>query len=642
MKKNFFPIIILLFVAPSLSGQTLVRFGNHQISRNEFVTAYRKNNTNKKPTEASYRDYLELYIRYRLKVQAAYDKRMDSLPGQLSELQNFRSQIADQYVNDESSLNRMTEEAFRRSQKDIRLSCIIVPVSKTAPPADTLRAWRKIHEAWNSLKRNKSFEETALAYSEDPFVKTNQGDLGYITVFDLPYAIENIAYQTPTGKSSPIFRTDGGYLIIKKTGERPALGRIHIAQILLIFPYQADDAAKADTRRRADSLYRAIRSGSDFGELARKFSGDNLSYQLGGILPEFGIGKYEPAFEKQAYGLQKDGDIGEPFATEFGYHILKRIARVPVSATRDKKTMDELKERVKGDRRIEVSKKEMLQTILKRTGFKQVIPATDHLFAFTDSLVEGKKEPAIPGLNKSTTLYRFPDKTYTVGDWVNYRKSVNRIPSLVSGKTNLDLLEQYRETIAFDYYKAHLERYNKEFAYQMNEFRDGNLLFEIMQKQVWEKAGSDTVALKNYFEQHADNYRWVSSADAIIFNAGNSAAAEEIRRDVAADPVNWRRLVDSLGGQVQADSGRFEMKQLPGKGIADEHHFTSVVSNSDKTVQFAYILRTHSDPSPRTFDEARGLVINDFQNELENKWIAELKKKYPVKVDEGVFRSLMK
>jgi peptidyl-prolyl cis-trans isomerase SurA len=84
------------------------------------------------------------------------------------------------------------------------------------------------------------------------------------------------------------------------------------------------------------------------------------------------------------------------------------------------------------------------------------------------------------------------------------------------------------------------------------------------------------------------------------------------------------------------------MKQLPGKGIADEHHFTGATVNPDKTVQFAYILRTHSDPSPRTFDEARGLVINDFQNELENKWIAELKKKYPVKVDEGVFRSLMK
>jgi len=642
MIKNFLPVIILLFITSALSGQTLVSFGNHKISRNEFLTAYRKNNTNKKATETSYRDYLDLYIRYRLKVQAAYDKKMDSLPAQLSDLQNFRSQIADQYINDEGSLDRMTEEAFRRSQKDIRISYIIVALPKNAGPADTLKAWKKINEARNSLKKNRSFEETALAYSDDPFVKTNQGDLGYITVFDLPYNIENVAYQTGVGQISPVFRTDGGYLIIKKTAERKALGRMQAAQILLIFPYQADDQAKEDTRRRADSLYQAIRSGSDFGELARKFSGDNLSYQLGGVLSEFGIGKYEPAFEKQAYDLKKDGDISEPFASSFGYHILKRIARIPVSETRDKKTMDALKERVKADRRIEVSRKEMLQSVLKKTGFKQLVQPGDHFFAFTDSLVQNKKEPVIPGLNTKTLFCRFPNKTYTVGDWIEYRKSLNRVPSLVSGKTDRDLLDQYRETIAFDYYRAHLERYNKEFAYQVSEFRDGNLLFEIMQKQVWEKAGSDTVALKNYFEQHADNYRWVSSADAIIFNAGNAAAAEEIRRDLHADPANWRRLVDSLGGQVQADSGRFEMKQLPGKGITDEQHFTSVSSNPDRTVQFAYIIRKHADPSPRSFDDARGLVINDFQNELENKWITELKKKYPVRVNEEVFRSLMK
>jgi peptidyl-prolyl cis-trans isomerase SurA len=642
MMKNFFPVIVLLFVTSALSGQTLVSFGNHKISRNEFLTAYRKNNTNKKATEKSYRDYLDLYIRYRLKVQAAYDKKMDSLPGQLSELQNFRSQIADQYINDEGSLDRMTEEAFRRSQKDIRLSYIIVTLPKAATPADTLKAWKKIHEALADLKKNKSFEETALAYSDDPFVKTNQGDLGYITVFDLPYDIENVAYQTAPGKISPVFRTDGGYLIIKKTAERKALGRMQAAQILLIFPYQADDQAKADTRRRADSLYQAIRSGSDFGELARKFSGDNLSYQLGGVLSEFGIGKYEPEFEKQAYSLKKDGDISEPFASSFGYHILKRIARIPVSETKDKKTMDALKERVKTDRRIEVSRKEMLQSILKKTGFKQLVQPGDHLFAFADSLVQGKKEPAIAGLNTKTLLCRFPDKTYTVGDWVEYRKSLNRVPSLVSGKTDRDLFDQYRQTIAFDYYRTHLERYNKDFAYQVSEFRDGNLLFEIMQKQVWEKAGSDTVALKNYFEQHADQYRWVSSADAIIFNAGDSAAAGEVRRNMLIHPENWRRMVDSLGGRVQADSGRFEMKQLPGNGIADEQHFTSITSNPDKTVQLAYIVRKHADPSPRSFDDARGLVINDYQNELENKWIAELKKKYPVRVNEEVFRSLLK
>ncbi|MFI5124747.1 MAG: peptidylprolyl isomerase [Chitinophagales bacterium] len=638
--KNAVLIVFLLYCSSTFYGQTLAWYGNNQISRDEFLSAYRKNNTKTRATEQSYREYLDLYIRYRLKVQAAYDKKLDTLPGQISELQNFRSQIADQYSNDETSLNRMVNEAFVRSRKDIRLSYIFVSAAKSAAPGDTLKARKKISEAYDKLKKTKNFGEVALAYSEDPFVKNNQGDLGFITVFDLPYAVETIAYQMGTGRVSPVFRTEAGYFIIKKTAERPAAGRMRAAQILLIFPYQANDSEKADTRQRADSLYQAIRSGSDFGELARKFSGDNLSYQLGGVLPEFGIGKYDPVFEKAAYGLQKDGDISEPFASSFGYHIVKRIARIPVPVTRDKITMDALRERVKADKRIEVSKKEMLQSVLKETEFRQLTPAGSDLFIFTDSMLQYKKPPAYPHLNAHSVLFHFPDKTYTVNDWVNYRRTLGRVPSMINGKTNPDLLDEYRRTVAFDYYKAHLEKYNKDFANQLHEFRDGNLLFEIMQRRVWDKASSDSAGLKNFFETHARSYEWKASADAIIFNAGNQASAEKIRQELRGGAGNWRNLVDSLGSQVQADSGRFEIKQLPGNGKDVEKGFTSIVANADKSVQFAYMIRKHADPSPRSFEDARGIVINDYQNALEDDWIAGLKKKYPVRVDEGVFRTL--
>ena len=67
-----------------------------------------------------------------------------------------------------------------------------------------------------------------------------------------------------------------------------------------------------------------------------------------------------------------------------------------------------------------------------------------------------------------------------------------------------------------------------------------------------------------------------------------------------------------------------------------------MVTNSDQTIQFAYIIRQYNTPSPRTYEEARGLVMNDYQNELENQWIEELKKKYPVTINETVFRQLPK
>src|SRR5664279_5132902 len=229
--KNAVLIFLLIIYSKTFFGQTLVRYGQKTISRDEFLSAFRKNNVHAKASEKAYREYLDLYIRYRLKVQAAYDMKLDTLPGQLTELANFKTQIIDQFTNDETSLNQMAKEAFTRSQLDLRVSYIFVAVSKNAPPADTAKAWQKIQEAYRALKANKDFGETAVLFSEDPYAKNNKGDLNFITVFDLPYAMETVAYRTPTGKYSSVFRTSGGYIILKKTAERNAAGRIHAAQI---------------------------------------------------------------------------------------------------------------------------------------------------------------------------------------------------------------------------------------------------------------------------------------------------------------------------------------------------------------------------------------------------------------------------
>ncbi|HEY4966357.1 MAG TPA: hypothetical protein VII28_08160, partial [Puia sp.] len=113
--KNVVLIFIFLIFTHAIFGQALVRYGNHVITKEEFLNAFRKNNVKIKANEKAYRDYLNLYIRYRLKVQAAYDLKLDTLPGQITELQNFKSQVVDQYLNDENSLNQMAREAFVRS-----------------------------------------------------------------------------------------------------------------------------------------------------------------------------------------------------------------------------------------------------------------------------------------------------------------------------------------------------------------------------------------------------------------------------------------------------------------------------------------------------------------------------------------------
>ncbi len=641
MKKTVL-IFLLILYSNTFFGQTLARYGSHTITRDEFLQAFRKNNASARATEKAYRDYLNLYIRYRLKVQAALDMKLDTGVGQITELQNFKSQVIDQYVNDETSLHQMAKEAFNRSQHDLRISYIFVAAPKNASPADTTKAWQKIQEAYRTLQSGKDFSETALRYSEDPFVKTNQGDLNFITVFDLPYDMETKAYKTPTGKFSAVFRTEGGYIILKKTAERPAAGRIRVAQILIIFPYQASEVSKEETRKRADSMYQALLSGADFSELARKFSGDNLSYQLGGVLPEFGVGKYESGFENTAYSLKNDGDISQPYASSFGYHIVKRIKRIPVPALADQKIMDEMTEKVKSDPRVAVSKKQMLQTIFKQTRFKQLIPADKTLWDYTDTLLLNKKPTAQAGFNELSALFEFSNKKYTVGDWIAYRKSLKSVPKMTSGKSNLEIFDGYRQMVAFEYYKANLEKYNAAFAAQLNEFRDGNLLFEIMQIRIWNRAATDSAGLKKYFESHQENYWWKPGAEAIIFTGASAASAKKLEAGLGKNITGWRKALDSSGGQIQADSGRFELKQLPGNARVEAGRFTDMQVNPDKSVQFAYIIREYTTPSPRTFEEARGLVISDYQNEMEDQWIAELKKKYPVVINETVFKQLPK
>jgi len=647
--KSFLRIIstiIFLLVAEGLSAQFLFTYGSKSVSQEEFLKAYNKNNTYEKSDEKAMREYLDLYTKFKLKVQAAYDLKLDTLPSQKAELQSFRSQLVQNYLNDESSVKLLVDEAFLRSQKDIRLSHIFIPASQKDSPAVMQRAKQKIQEAYKQLQAGKDFGEVAIAFSADPSVKTNKGDIGYITVFSLPYELETLAYNTPTGKFSAPYRSKNGFHIFKKTGERKAVGKVKVAQVLLNIPADADNVMRENFKRRADSIYDAARKGADFGSLASEFSGDNFSYQTKGELPEFGPGRYEPAFEKAAFSLSKDNQISEPILTEYGYHIIKRISHTSIPADKkDKEYMAQLKEQVTNDDRIEVSKKVMQQKILKLTGYKKVVYNANDLWAYTDSVVRDRPVPAKTTIRPNTVLFSFTKQNITVNDWIAFRRSTDDVDRITQGKTNTELLSYYVDLAAMEYYKNHLESYNKDFAFQMKEFKEGNLLFEVMQRNVWDKAASDSVGLKKYFAGHKNNYWWQNSVTGMLFTATNEKTAADLLPKLKADIYNWRTIAEGYEGNVIADSGRFEIEQLalPADYKYLPKTFTPFIkSQSDTSISFVYILDHFPQRSARSFEEARGYVINDYQVFLEEEWIAQLKKKYPIKVNETVFRSLLK
>jgi peptidyl-prolyl cis-trans isomerase SurA len=244
--------------------------------------------------------------------------------------------------------------------------------------------------------------------------------------------------------------------------------------------------------------------------------------------------------------------------------------------------------------------------------------------------------------------------------WLDFMRSVKASGAARANRTDKEMFDQYIQNAALEYYRNHLEEYNKDFAFQLTEFREGNLLFEIMQRKIWDKASTDSAGLRNYYEGHKDKYWWDSSADAILFTCNSQKMAENLKAGLLGNPSAWKTLSDSLNPAVQADSGRFELAQIPmpaaqqgagpgpgntgrASGGFTPRQFTPFVPNkADNTVSFAYILNIYNEKSPRNYRDARGFVINDYQVFMEDQWIAELKKKYPIRVDESVFASLPK
>ena len=617
MKKLFLFFILTCFTTVIFS-QALFTYGNNSVSKDEFLRAYNKNKTAVTDKAMAIREYLDLYINFKLKVKAARDMRLDTLASLENDLQNFRAQIEESYLNDESQVNALVQEAFGRSQKDIHAAYLFFPI--------------------------KDYADSIAVDKADKSSKENWTDAGFITAFNLPYEFENIIYGLRPGETSKPYRTKNGYYIFKNIEERNAVGKIKAAQILIAVPEGAKEEDKVNAAKIADSVYKALLAGSDFSEAAKNISNDQTTYMSGGVLPEFGVGKYSSEFENKVFALQKDGDITAPFQTKFGYHIVKRISKTEIPREGNNENyLYTLKQQVLLDSRIKAAKEKFLSGVLKKLNYKKNTLIKDNdLWKVTDSFVVANKMISLPGLNANSNLFLINNQNIKVSDWLAFIKDYKAAMSN-HGESNQEIMNKFISKIALDNYKKRLPDLNPEFKYQLQEFKDGNMLFEVMERNVWTKASNDSMGLKKYYDQHKTKYTWNESADAILLSASNERAAVHIIDDIKKGR-NWKQVAEEHASEIQTDSGRYELTQLPAKPNTKftEGMITDpLINENDGTATFVKILKTYPANQQRNFEEARGLVINDYQTFLEEKWVQQLKKKYPVRVNEKVFQSLL-
>lgn len=640
MKKPAFILSLILAGNLTLNAQTLFTYGPHKASAKEFLRAFEKNNQpDASKRKQAMKDYLDLYVNARLKIQEAYDRGYDTLPMLRSEMANLRGQIIEPYLTDPTAIDRFRSEAFARSQKDIHAAHIFIGFTNT----DTTAARKKLEEVQKRLAKGEDFQALAAQFSDDPSAKQNRGDLNYITVFTLPYTFENIIYSLRPGQVSTPYRSRAGYHLFKNLGERKALGKIRIEQVMLALPPNAGEADIKTKQRLADSLYQALQKGSSMAVLAAQYSNDLVSANANGRVPDITVGQYSADFEKFIADLQP-GELGKPIKTEHGFHIVKKIESVPIVADSNNVENNEwLEQKILADDRWKTARDFIYARVKEKPGLKMAAVSQEALWGITDSLLDYRPAGAGRSLTLESTVFTIGNDKATVQQWIDYAY-MNRYRNPNGGMASYDqMLEDFQKQKLYDYYRNHLEDYNEAFRIQMDEFRDGNLFFEIMQQEVWNRAQTDTAQLRSLYQKNKNKYVWENSATALLFFCSDSATAATLAGQLKGNTGRWREITEPYRDRVVVDSARYEWSQLPGldgKTPVAGQTTPFVSTPGDMTTSFAIVLNVFDKPEPRSFEEARGLVMNDYQSQLEEEWIKKLKKKYPVKVDYKVLEKL--
>jgi peptidyl-prolyl cis-trans isomerase SurA len=131
-------------------------------------------------------------------------------------------------------------------------------------------------------------------------------------VFTLPYSIENIIYNLEPGSFSAIYKSSSGYHIFKNAGERPALGRKKIEQLIFPTPAFYTNEQLNAAAHTADSVYNLLQTGTLFESLLPTYGYNYNEFPDANIM-EVKVGDYSEDFEKEVFSLKIAGDISKPF-----------------------------------------------------------------------------------------------------------------------------------------------------------------------------------------------------------------------------------------------------------------------------------------------------------------------------------------
>ncbi len=614
----------------------LMTVNGKNVPLSEFEYLYNKNNTQQLQPQ-TLDEYLDMFVTYKLKVADAEAAGIDTTAAFIKEYTGYCEELANPYMINTQFEDSLVRVAYDHYLKSVDVSHIMVPLTdkagNAAPQIALLDSLRTL------IVNGADFAELARQYSSDQSARTNGGHMGWISMGQFPYEFEDVAYNTAEGDISPVFDTRFGHHIIKAGGRRDNPGEVHVRHILKLTRGLSPEEA-ALKKQSIDSVYAALKAGADFAETAGKESEDPGSARNGGDLPWFSTGRMVPQFEEVAFALS-DGEISEPFESPFGWHIVERLDhRAPASF---EAKSDDIKKLMQRD----IRQKWIADNRVAR--YASQFPTTPD--AATAAAVS--EIITASGINDSvrTVLKGFTHPAATVGNrQVTVSEVIDILPpdniapenaqavydAAFKAATDRAVMAQARENLAAT---------NTEYRNLTGEYRDGMLLFEISNRKVWERASSDTIGVRRYFESNRDNYVWQKPhyKGYIVMTAGDSVAA------LAKSFLAGKSFasVDSLNAALKREFGKNARAERVVTAQGDNPIVDFVAFGGERPAPqkgrrlndfFAFEGRIIN--APEEAGDVRGLVSTDYQQQLEHDWIEELHARYPVKINKKVLKKI--
>jgi peptidyl-prolyl cis-trans isomerase SurA len=610
----------------------LFTIDNEPVYTSEFIRVYKKNlDLVQDESQKNIDEYLTLFTNYKLKLKEARNLGLQNKPSYLKELESYKKQLAKNFLTDSKVTDALIEEAYERVSNEVKANHILVRLAENANPQDTLVAYKKIQDL-RDRALNEGFEKVMKKVHNGQTLFGEE--LGYFSGFKMVYAFENAAFNTNIGEISQPFRTRFGYHIVKVYDKRKSRGERTVAHIMV--NSKKGDSLAERAKNRINDIFTKLNQGEDFKGLAKQFSEDKSSASKGGMLAPFSAGQLSSQiFEDTAFGLENIGDISKPIKTDYGWHILKLYGKQPVKPFQDLRP--ELEMKVKRDERSRLIDAALVNKLKKQYNISENQPPLDY---FTSILNDNyfKRSWKLPeDFKGEEVLVNIGDKQIFFKDFGDYLVKSQRS---FQGRAPFDKVvensyESFLSASLMAYKEEHLEEENKDYAHIVKEYRDGLLLFDLMETTIWNVSRTDTLGLKQFYEVNKSSYMWPDRVDAIVASSTNESVIKKVSKFLKKftsvekiegmmnkdDEVNVIFTTGLMNVENQVLPENFELKE----GVSE------IYKQDDSYIVVKVKGIYHS--TQKLLEEAKGQVVSDFQAYKEKEWLEELQNKYKISIN---------